>query len=1674
MPPCPRILRWGSIPKLMSAALITFQFLETMSFTRNKICVCDTISNDQKESLSIKSKTSYLLQLNSFQSGIEDESMIKNERRSTRIYIILLILSIFIIVLYHIIIPYSDTVVLKSPSYSDYSRLSKKFLLQCPCTTISVKYEEFLAMKPHFHELCQSELISNRFIKKLFDLYEESWNNSIETDVRRIGTFQFQTLNHFCKLTNELIEDNLQTFLQTEFIQRYLISSEQLLSQMASSITNFADIIPKTFFRILTFFQNVTAENFFMTGASITSTMPFNADNYNSISEILPNLGIKYVFADKSSCTCSTSTANTCMGLATLNNENVLGLKTGCYMLSALLNSTLEVFYNQTFINILTNSTNVFPKLKSSSSHETVGTMLKQMFIIHWENRTDFEKYFNACAPNICQYTIKKSYEFLLIVTILIGLFGGISSTLRIIIPLIVTKVWPFLQKMIIECRNPRRSVSQTEITRMKKSVNDRRKEFFQLLKQNLIELNFFKSAPPSTDQNIVLQQRITTRLYLILFFLSLIILIIFRSIKPQTIHSTKHLPTLNDFFLLDKQYSQTLHCPCSQITIPYKYLMKIQPEYLEICTSHFVSSDWINIEYKYTDEDIYIDDFRHQSKYFFQLLSTLCQISKQTIEESLQSFYQTQFLSNELLNNQSFQTQFNSIFDEFKQTIQESFQRVLQTIKFNFEINQFSTELNSRFGYSSMAHTIGQLYILPLSRKILSTSDSNIPNNIGLHAESCSVKDLHQSCYEKVVLRLNETKSITIPGLFLHWSPYQSILMSSFECFYNQTCFSSIVSEIHSTKHFSILKSSKYENETIESLSNQLFLQTWSNEILYKSYFNQCQPFKCQYSYETRLHFLYIFTTFLGLVGGLNIVFHLLSFLIVKSISKLHHYICQYQRNQEEQSIFVSHLQNFFVFLKETLIHLNLFNTIPLSNDEKILRRNRRKTRIYFLLLITIFPIVIFYIILKKETTTIIVKNPTIIQYKEFSSKYSTTLQCPCTHISIKHQTIITQFPPEYHEICSSTYLSFKWLKALHFAEINVRINKDLHSYITNTFNGISELCKLSKSMLNVALSNFEKTNFITSDVLFPDDFHSRIQRILGEFKRRISYEFSETFRIIQRINIANQLATIDQISWHFISKYNVSSETIRKFVFMNILTIPKRYDSVNCSCGLQSTCLHLDHFHFVEFFPEISSLPPGFYKACQLTDTIFHFNLNCFYDSKCVNFLSSYFLPSHSKPLEVFTSNSFSLPNITIEQLVKKLFVIKWIEQISFEKYFHECQPSICQYTHTIRYNNLYILTLLLALFGGLSKGMHFFVEYLSIIIYKIIDYRKKKVNIVPNSIQSDIIEVTPESSIAIDQVDNSFESNENSNKDERIRKEICRHRIFLISVTLNGTDEIIIFFGKTTDDLFEIPRYNITYGYPHTNVSSIEIFDWNHDGFNDLIISYYSNTKSQKKFNLLLNIGDGYHFVEFGTVVTEHLYKTTEVVGFTVLSINQGYENEKIILWTPTHDFMTLLYLKIDNDWKAKYDGRAPDEMPQIPSKVIQGKFSYDEQNDLAVISSNESLLSVIWMIEKIGHSLHFTFLTRWYPTSLVLLDFNDDEIDDIAVLHCDRSIIVFLSTEHGLHDRNYLSFQLNVDSKNTICAKSLKSVDLNQDDENDLIFLDAEFDTVRVLLNSVCDN
>ncbi|CAF3772842.1 unnamed protein product [Rotaria sp. Silwood1] len=91
---------------------------------------------------------------------------------------------------------------------------------------------------------------------------------------------------------------------------------------------------------------------------------------------------------------------------------------------------------------------------------------------------------------------------------------------------------------------------------------------------------------------------------------------------------------------------------------------------------------------------------------------------------------------------------------------------------------------------------------------------------------------------------------------------------------------------------------------------------------------------------------------------------------------------------------------------------------------------------------------------------------------------------------------------------------------------------------------------------------------------------------------------------------------------------------------------------------------------------------------------------------------------------PLDNSTPSRFS-PNTLIGTLIDELFIEQWTKTSSYKNYFAACAPSLCRYEYLRRNSILYVVTSVLALYGGLTVGLRFII-WNSVRVYYLVKAR------------------------------------------------------------------------------------------------------------------------------------------------------------------------------------------------------------------------------------------------------------------------------------------------------------------------------------------------------------
>ena len=159
--------------------------------------------------------------------------------------------------------------------------------------------------------------------------------------------------------------------------------------------------------------------------------------------------------------------------------------------------------------------------------------------------------------------------------------------------------------------------------------------------------------------------------------------------------------------------------------------------------------------------------------------------------------------------------------------------------------------------------------------------------------------------------------------------------------------------------------------------------------------------------------------------------------------------------------------------------------------------------TRFYILFLTIGIIILTFYLSFATRTRTVTLSKPSIDQYEELFTQYSSTLICPCRQLSISYSTIVT-IHPYYHEICTSNF-SAKFMTAYRLQTTYIYFSFDFRLQYTQWFTLLDLLCMMTPNLVTNQLTAFNDTQFVSGQVLAKDIFRSEMHILIEQFQNEV-----------------------------------------------------------------------------------------------------------------------------------------------------------------------------------------------------------------------------------------------------------------------------------------------------------------------------------------------------------------------------------------------------------------------------------------------------------------------------------------------------------------------------------------------------------------------------------------
>lgn len=289
----------------------------------------------------------------------------------------------------------------------------------------------------NYHPVCSSLFVTRTYIQTMMG------NNLTLVSDSKLFTRQFfaaqlSLLSSLCVIINSTVDTSIVAFYRKQLITRQALTMDQFINQMTSITDQFYLEMTRTLQNTFDYLQAIIHGDGIMSSYFTNYIIKPNPSSIDLPSLILP---VTY-----GNCSCGTSL--TCSEPMIIDNTSFAGLFIGCLPLSALLQLTLECFYNQTCLEKLHSAlfdnatTKYIPTSLVAKSRFPPNTSLQliidELFIENWSHYADYDVYFRHCLPLNCVYIQIKKFDMLYIVTTIIGLVGGLAVVLRLTCPLLV------------------------------------------------------------------------------------------------------------------------------------------------------------------------------------------------------------------------------------------------------------------------------------------------------------------------------------------------------------------------------------------------------------------------------------------------------------------------------------------------------------------------------------------------------------------------------------------------------------------------------------------------------------------------------------------------------------------------------------------------------------------------------------------------------------------------------------------------------------------------------------------------------------------------------------------------------------------------------------------------------------------------------------------------------------------------------------------------------------------------------------------------------------------------------------------------------------------------------------------------------------------------------------
>jgi hypothetical protein len=308
---------------------------------------------------------------------------------------------------------------------------------------------------------------------------------------------------------------------------------------------------------------------------------------------------------------------------------------------------------------------------------------------------------------------------------------------------------------------------------------------------------------------------------------------------------------------------------------------------------------------------------------------------------------------------------------------------------------------------------------------------------------------------------------------------------------------------------------------------------------------------------------------------------------------------------NKSSKSLLTDARRNLIRIIRE----LNLFSNNPywsstLNYSEKIL-----STRLFLLFLGISLSIVISYASLIIQTHSITRKKFTISEYEQLQSRYSTTINVPCTHVSNPYHKFI-HLSPQFHQICSSQFIDDEWISSLFLPNATSHNILDFRTFTFAQFQALALLCQTAYQAIHDGYRTFNSTHLITNHVLSRIEFNEIVNVLTNHLQDYLVANENRTVRVVLMSIAQNRLMSALRTNFYIKSEALSGVSVVHNGIYLT----KNQTSSSECDCRLKGNeCTYPAGAFYNWTLPELDkpakSYPPPRFQVYRFIILIISF---------------------------------------------------------------------------------------------------------------------------------------------------------------------------------------------------------------------------------------------------------------------------------------------------------------------------------------------------------------------------------------------------------------------------------------------------------------------------------